>query len=616
MKTDYIEQIVRHYLKKEGTQYALLINGTWGSGKTYFWEKKLKKLVVESKLKPMYVSLNGINSIDKLEQQIFIQLLPKLGKNQNDILNNLTTVSTNLANAASKFFFKSDLTDIAKGTSVKAFNFNKDCICFDDLERCKIPIDELFGYLSDFVEHKRLKCIFLADETKVKEQNENKNLKNGYDVIKEKIIGRVLNYKPELEVIIPILIQKFAGKKKLFKFLKSKEEIIINIFREQNIENLRLVNFFMENLATIYPHLNSTKDDYVVETILFSAIISIEFKKGKLISKEVDHFNDLNLIDANWYSRITSNYLTRKDKDKPQDKSYSETFYERYLTERVGHYHFYESLYQYILSGYFDNEKFEFELKSREPEVVQPHIEAFRKLLTYTFRELDDGEFTKLTKYVYDCAKKGKYWMYDYKQIANFYLYFCKENLISKKETTIKKDLLVGLNKAAKRKDIHQDIFNNLIHFKNEHPETKFIIDRITRLHKEIVDEGYNKFSMKVLSLIKDADKVEVTTFFNDNRLNKELLPFIKPTEFIDIIKKSSNEVVFLISEIIRERYDYQNPGEHMSGDIYFLENVKNLLQDYQKSKIKMGKLRKHNFDSLLENIGNSLKKIKNTLPN
>src|SRR5690606_4437596 len=167
MKTDHIENIVGDYLKEKETQYALLVNGAWGSGKTFFWKNRITKIADDSDLKPMYVSLNGISNIDKLAQPIFIQLLPKLGETQSDIVKNLTTVSKNLANAASKFFFKSDLTDIAKGASVKAFNFKKYCICFDDLERCKIPIDELFGYLSDFVEHKHLKCIILADEPKV-----------------------------------------------------------------------------------------------------------------------------------------------------------------------------------------------------------------------------------------------------------------------------------------------------------------------------------------------------------------------------------------------------------------------------------------------------------------
>ncbi|HDR7724522.1 TPA: hypothetical protein QCX71_004121, partial [Bacillus cereus] len=39
----YIADGVLDYIKRENTSYAILLNGEWGSGKTYFWENVLKK---------------------------------------------------------------------------------------------------------------------------------------------------------------------------------------------------------------------------------------------------------------------------------------------------------------------------------------------------------------------------------------------------------------------------------------------------------------------------------------------------------------------------------------------------------------------------------------------
>ena len=39
MTTKYIEQIFTDYIKAKGTQHAILLNGSWGCGKTYFWRK-------------------------------------------------------------------------------------------------------------------------------------------------------------------------------------------------------------------------------------------------------------------------------------------------------------------------------------------------------------------------------------------------------------------------------------------------------------------------------------------------------------------------------------------------------------------------------------------------
>ena len=41
MRREYIEEIFEDYLKTPQTQYAILINVTWGSGKTYFFKNNL-----------------------------------------------------------------------------------------------------------------------------------------------------------------------------------------------------------------------------------------------------------------------------------------------------------------------------------------------------------------------------------------------------------------------------------------------------------------------------------------------------------------------------------------------------------------------------------------------
>src|SRR5690606_31243588 len=315
MNPENINSIVNDYLKKSQTQYALLINGSWGSGKTFFWKNKLINEVMDLNLKTMYVSLNGVNSIDKLEQLIFLQLIPKLGESQSEIVKNLTTVSKNIANAASKFFFKSDVTDLVKGTSVKAFGFKDYCICFDDLERCNVPIDELFGYLADFVEHKYLKCVVLADELKIKDQEKNQNLVNGYEVIKEKIIGRVLNYDPNLKEVIPLLIDSYKNNKELHSFLVKYSNFLVKTFSDQKIKNLRIVKFYLENIETVFKSLKSADENYIVECLFLLAIFSIEFKEGRLESKDAANFDDYKAIDANWYSHLMSNFLSKSKED-------------------------------------------------------------------------------------------------------------------------------------------------------------------------------------------------------------------------------------------------------------------------------------------------------------
>ena len=53
---DLVESIL-DYIRADYTDYAIMINGEWGSGKTYFWNNK-----VRNKLKEISVSQNKHSS--------------------------------------------------------------------------------------------------------------------------------------------------------------------------------------------------------------------------------------------------------------------------------------------------------------------------------------------------------------------------------------------------------------------------------------------------------------------------------------------------------------------------------------------------------------------------
>ena len=73
------------YVKKPYTDYAVMINGEWGSGKTYFWNNKLRSRLESLKVngknyKTIYMSLYGINSLEEISKKIFIETNPMINK--------------------------------------------------------------------------------------------------------------------------------------------------------------------------------------------------------------------------------------------------------------------------------------------------------------------------------------------------------------------------------------------------------------------------------------------------------------------------------------------------------------------------------------------------------
>ncbi|MGK8607633.1 P-loop NTPase fold protein [Bacillus thuringiensis] len=91
-----IVESIKDYVKQNGTNYALVLNGTWGSGKTYFWKKYLMDEIKEisntdnENYEPIYISLYGLANIMDIQNKLLLNLC--LNKNKMKIFDNSKVV--------------------------------------------------------------------------------------------------------------------------------------------------------------------------------------------------------------------------------------------------------------------------------------------------------------------------------------------------------------------------------------------------------------------------------------------------------------------------------------------------------------------------------------------
>ncbi len=620
MHPDNIKLILDEYLTLNNTQYAILLNGSWGSGKTFFWKDTLINVVEEKRLRPIYLSLNGIRSIDALQQQLFIKLLPVIGKHENKIFKHATTITTNLLNKASKALIKIDFSDIFKGVSLDALNFDKIVICFDDLERCQIPFKELLGFINEFVEHKNLKCLILADEDKIKEIEKNKSI--GYNSIKEKIIGRVLNYEPDLETIIPHFFNRYNENREYFSFLKNHQEYFLLLLGEFEEKNLRIISFILQNLNKIIPETLSLEESYQKEIILFTIIISIEFKKGKLTSNQYQDYGELDNMLSYSYSimdSITKDTNWEDNQDEKTKNTIKEEddlptrVYKLYLRNRITEYHFYPCIYSYILSGYFDQELFKKDIDSHVPKESKP-IRDLQQLTNYNFRKLDNTIFLRLYENVLENAENGIYSIYEYERLADFYFFFSEMKLTSLTEKEISNKLFKGVNKAAKRKELNDHAYRSMERFKQGKERTKEIRNEIFRLHEGIKLSNQKVESNLLTSLIQSVQISEMKELFKKNKYNEEFLFQIDVKEIFNVLISSDNEVIYEFNQNLIERYNYANPGSYIRKDISFLKKLKDSIISYLENNDNgMGNLQRLNLSELETNVKTWIEKLVKT---
>lgn len=414
-----IEEIFKNYLSVPNTQYAILINGSWGCGKTHLWKFRLDHIAKEN-FKTIYLSLNGISKIEDLDRQLFIKLLPFFNNQENRAIKNFTKLFGNLLNKISIASLKVNWFEVFNGLSIDAFDFSTYLICFDDLERCKIPMKEVLGYINNLVEHRSLKTIILANESEINGESE-------YGKIKEKVIGRDLKFKADLFSLLPELFIKHNNDAEFFNFLSIQKNTLAETFIYFQQENLRIVIFCLEILQKLFPILKNYEEKYMQEVVFFASIISIEYKTGGLTSSDFNDYKGIDKIDEYYHSLRVAQALNKSKEEKVLNiEIYMKYFYDKYLRENIKKYHFFPSVYCYILSGLFNQVEFETEIKKRHPEVVPKEIQDLNELLSPKFRELPNDEFNRLVKDVLKNAKNGKFRIYDYINIASFFIFFPK----------------------------------------------------------------------------------------------------------------------------------------------------------------------------------------------
>lgn len=574
MKTEELIEIVKKYIVNPSVDSALLVNGKWGSGKTFFWKNVLEKIANENRLIPIYISLNGLNEIKQVENLIFISLIPiPLKKNKSSIL----LKASNLFSHINIPYLNGSPLEIAREYSLEHHDFSKHIVCFDDLERCQLPIKEILGFINKYIEHKKLKTIILADEPKLIDASKSEaDITNKYESIKEKVISRVVNFEPGIKETFPQLLKKYENEQAFHQFLVQNQQFIINCLEEYDENNLRIVYFFLDVLSEIYALINTLHQNYLHEIIMFTLIICIEFKNGNLKSSEYHDTKGLNQIDKlrTMISLIRSSRIKQNNGNSiPIEVPYNESFFERYIENRSISYYFYYEIYKFVLSGFINTTGLIKEINYRIPPDVSEERKALDMLINYNYVELDDEEFIFLTSKVLEYAQNGSYPIYHYRKLAEYYYSFIERKLFPLSEEEITDRLIAGISIAKLRKEYISNYYSSILQSKNENNNLLKIESLIKEIHNQWEkDEGAEKVKVLIESF-KNQNIISLENFLRENLHNDDIINLLNTDELLDAVHQTSNKALILFINFFGRRYSSINAYEYYAHEIPFLEN-------------------------------------------
>ena len=178
---ELVESIL-DYIRSDYTDYAIMINGEWGSGKTYFWNNKIRKKIDSTKLNgkqytTIYMSLYGISNLEEISKKIFIETTQLMDKGLKKYMNSHGQAT--IPEYAKTGLDMANLFGVAQNGDkmdyAKFFSTGDKVLCFDDLERANVDVIDILGYINNFVEHDHIKTIIICNEkelsTKLKSSN-------------------------------------------------------------------------------------------------------------------------------------------------------------------------------------------------------------------------------------------------------------------------------------------------------------------------------------------------------------------------------------------------------------------------------------------------------------
>lgn len=573
----HLQSAIEQYLK-EKSDHAIMIEGPWGCGKTYYWKNIIVPFLESNYSKgkyrttPIYVSLFGLD-YEKCLKKIILTISTKVSNIDKKIPKN--SVWSKAAQAVSGFvnnqnWFNAEDACLSLLSSID----NNLLICLDDIERSKLTPTEFFGLVNCLAEQHRLHVIALCNEHNA--SSDDAFSKKEYSKQKEKCFSFSYKFLGNEEVIINGIIDEIPDSSAR-QWILVNRSIIIDVFHRIDLHNYRIIKRVLNCFVSlVYPTWDTLELSSKVENTVFDAFI---FILACFVELGMSGIDKNEFIQIQEYDQILRRKAIRAMSgnhvgDDNSDTKWIEKHFQRYYNCPPGYrysgIHWFDSLFNFFNHGCFDQNALKLEL---EPFVDStPEPERSVKVLSNGFLEMSDDKFDEIFRGAWQALKDGRIGNPNtYMRLLKSVLFFKENQIVNIPEREIHDEFKRNLRNACSNIDADFDF--DLI-FKHDLSEP-FEKEIYNELCLEVTKKKKDCEITKITSLIKNITQDDTTFFIVINKpefsgvsvLNDEHARLLS-----DVIQTASNAILSRFVDFVRLRYQPSNISHYLSSECNFLE--------------------------------------------
>lgn len=618
MKKNQLFNSLSNYINGQD-QFAVMVDGPWGSGKTFFFKHHFIPCVCK-KHRTVYFSVYGYESLNELKTALFNQLfVTSLGmqgdkENTKSMIKDLASLTKGTIGAFNKLKPFVSLAHTAENILIKnrLLSQNKtpaSVLIIDDLERIsqQIHISDLMGFLlTDLIEDYGYRVIIIGNSKAIQENKD-------FLSMREKVVSRVLLFTYDSKDIKEEFLQHSN-----IAFLQDNSDWLVEILEDYSRHNerqlnLRTLEFILSTFKLIdknlnqyfekNPEQNSYSKEIKKSVFANLFVIATEYRAGILTRKNLKDIDPL-LDTRNFY------FMHMKD---DEEKSPAEQLTIRYhnntnLTKVIM---YDRSVTNVVFDGSFDAQHFVDCWK----ELFNSHKKISNLNKISNFREMTDAQLKNLEGKLFKDACSQEAEINDILLTLNYFMffdkndiYFCDNNYSNKLIDALKD----AVNRSFGRNKLPYSYDPNTFNVQySVLVNDTTIMNRIRGIMSSAKAKNHRLETKKLVKAIfnKDTDTIRnITQSGIKINIFKELL---ESNYLNNALLEPKSKATLLDNYLNSEYLKISNSHDFHHGEQSDISKLIKKIENYTQTDNSIGQIDRFNLNNLVKTLKDILTKFK-----